>query len=128
MTPKTMNEQNHSQNEAINSGDRNALNETSINSDSLRGLNKELAEIEKGCGEPKCDYEHTFCGDDRGNLCPECQAKKSQLIKDQKMFEEFVKRIREEVAKDKYSYTYEKMFIDFLYKLTKEMIGEEKGK
>jgi len=36
---------------------------------------KTTNEMLKGCKEPKCDYDKTYCGDDKGNLCPLCKSK-----------------------------------------------------
>ena len=110
----------------------------------------EFEDIEKGCGKITYDYsnqrsrgndmEDINCGDKLDfsddefpcieiELCSECEAKKSQLIKDheaeQLRFKEFVEKINKKVL---LSWEGQNEFVEYLYKLKLEMIKEEKGK
>jgi hypothetical protein len=114
-------------------------------SDSLRGLNKELAEIEKGCGK---EFEHnihdeiTICRKEpkgvfiesaqpltkegiknichsptyKFALCPECQARKYQLQTDMKIVEELKEKLKEEGWDIDMDYITYKNMIDKLFK------------
>ena len=55
-------------------------------------INEQIEELKKGCGEPKSDYDKTYCGDKKSNLCPECEIKLSTLQEAQKMFLEEIDR------------------------------------